>query len=352
MADINGKTSSVSTVPRTSGDCKQTNGRRFHFDFYLLLSMWEFHEWIILRIFFSFTLRSFPEKNLQNDEVHDALVPDSGTISPAPTDLRNDAKPTSQPYSDEFQFSQNEKTDKRGSFDTNGDKKQGVHEGDTSGKTAAKGPDEKGIERGCDRERNQVNGRGGNVNETHEKSDEQRAVGSENQSGLQSNPDDKKNTPLESVDAKDVNQSGGHDFGTSGTVVTKTKVAENIKNSNKESISTAEKAENLSSKNTEESTSISKGELKNFKMQSGDNKESSPAVQSNKNNLQNNEGRSDHSAAKMERSRLDKDCINVVFQALLTPTFGFQPGYNKVVLRGNSPFSWHPGRQLEMRVGR
>ncbi|CAH3163087.1 unnamed protein product, partial [Porites evermanni] len=106
------------------------------------------------------------------------------------------------------------------------------------------------------------------------------------------------------------------------------------------------------SKNTEESTSISKGELKNGKMQSGDNKESSPAVQSNKNNLQNNEGRSDHSPAKMERSRLDKDCINVVFHALLTPTFNFQPGYNKVVLRGNSPFSWHPGRQLEMRVGR
>lgn len=314
--------------------------------------MWEFHEWIILRISFSFTLRSFPEKDLQNDEVHDALVPDSGTISPAPTDQRNDAKPTSQPCSDEFQLSQNEKTDKRGSVDTNGDKKQGVHEGGTSGKSAAKGPDEKGIERGSDRERNQVNVRGGNVNETHEKSDEKRAVASENQSGLQSNPDDKKNTPLESVDAKDVNQSGGHDFGTSGTVVTKTKVAANIKNPNKESISTAEKAENLSSKNTEESTSISKDELKKVKMQSGDNKESSPAVQSNKNNLQNNEGRSDHSAAKMERSRLDKDCINVVFQALLTPTFGFQPGYSKVVLRGNLPFSWHPGRQLEMRVGR
>ena len=352
MADINGKTSSVSTIPRKSGDCKQTNGRRFHFDFYLLLSMWEFHEWIILRISFSFTLRSFPEKDLQNDEVHDALVPDSGTISPAPTDQRNDAKPTSQPCSDEFQLSQNEKTDKRGSVDTNGDKKQGVHEGGTSGKSAAKGPDEKGIERGSDRERNQVNVRGGNVNETHEKSDEKRAVASENQSGLQSNPDDKKNTPLESVDAKDVNQSGGHDFGTSGTVATKTKVAANIKNPNKESISTAEKAENLSSKNTEESTSISKDELKKVKMQSGDNKESSPAVQSNKNNLQNNEGRSDHSAAKMERSRLDKDCINVVFQALLTPTFGFQPGYSKVVLRGNLPFSWHPGRQLEMRVGR
>ena len=352
MADINGKTSSVSTIPRKSGDCKQTNGRRFHFDFYLLLSMWEFHEWIILRISFSFTLRSFPEKDLQNDEVHDALVPDSGTISPAPTDQRNDAKPTSQPCSDEFQLSQNEKTDKRGSVDTNGDKKQGVHEGGTSGKSAAKGPDEKGIERGSDRERNQVNVRGGNVNETHEKSDEKRAVASENQSGLQSNPDDKKNTPLESVDAKDVNQSGGHDFGTSGTVVTKTKVAANIKNPNKESISTTEKAENLSSKNTEESTSISKDELKKVKMQSGDNKESSPAVQSNKNNLQNNEGRSDHSAAKMERSRLDKDCINVVFQALLTPTFGFQPGYSKVVLRGNLPFSWHPGRQLEMRVGR
>ena len=314
--------------------------------------MWEFHEWIILRISFSFTLRSFPEKDLQNDEVHDALVPDSGTISPAPTDQRNDAKPTSQPCSDEFQLSQNEKTDKRGSVDTNGDKKQGVHEGGTSGKSAAKGPDEKGIERGSDRERNQVNVRGGNVNETHEKSDEKRAVASENQSGLQSNPDDKKNTPLESVDAKDVNQSGGHDFGTSGTVATKTKVAANIKNPNKESISTAEKAENLSSKNTEESTSISKDELKKVKMQSGDNKESSPAVQSNKNNLQNNEGRSDHSAAKMERSRLDKDCINVVFQALLTPTFGFQPGYSKVVLRGNLPFSWHPGRQLEMRVGR
>ena len=352
MADINGKTSSVSTIPRKSGDCKQTNGRRFHFDFYLLLSMWEFHEWIILRISFSFTLRSFPEKDLQNDEVHDALVPDSGTISPAPTDQRNDAKPTSQPCSDEFQLSQNEKTDKRGSVDTNGDKKQGVHEGGTSGKSAAKGPDEKGIERGSDQERNQVNGRCGNVNETHEKIDEKRAVASENQSGLQSNPDDKKNTPLESVDAKDVNQSGGHDFGTSGTVVTKTKVAANIKNPNKESISTAEKAENLSSKNTEESTSISKDELKKVKMQSGDNKESSPAVQSNKNNLQNNEGRSDHSAAKMERSRLDKDCINVVFQALLTPTFGFQPGYSKVVLRGNLPFSWHPGRQLEMRVGR
>ena len=352
MADINGKTSSVSTIPRKSGDCKQTNGRRFHFDFYLLLSMWEFHEWIILRIFFSFTLRSFPEKDLQNSEVHDALVPDSGTITLAPTDLRNDAKPTSQPCSDEFQFSQNEKTDKRGSVDTNGNKKQGVHEGDTSGKAAEKGPDEKGIERGCDRERNQVNGRGGNANETHEKRDEQRAVESENQSGLQSNPEDKKNTPLGSVGTKDVNQSDGHDFGTSGTVATKTKVAANIKNPNKESISTAEKAENLSSKNTEESTSISKDELKKVKMQSGDNKESSPAVQSKKNNLQNNEGRSDHSAAKMERSRLDKDCINVVFHALLTPTFGFQPGYNKVVLRGNSPFSWHPGKQLEMRVER
>lgn len=314
--------------------------------------MWEFHEWIILRIFFSFTLRSFPEKDLQNNEVHDALVPDSGTITAAPTDLRNDAKPTSQACSDEFQFSQNEKTDKRGSVDTNGDKKQGVHEGDTSGKTAAKGPDEKGIERGSDRERNQVNGRGGNVNETHEKSGEQRAVASENQSGLQSNPDDKKNTPLESFDTKDVNQSGGHDFGTSGTVVTKTMVAANIKNPNKESISTAEKAENLSSKDTEESTSISNDELKNVKMQSGDNKESSPAVQSNKNNLQNNEGRSDHSPAKMERSRLDKDCINVVFHALLTPTFNFQPDYNKVVLRGNSPFSWNPGKQLEMRVER
>lgn len=286
---------------------------------------------------------------MQNNEVHDALVPDGGKITAAPTDLRNDAKPTSQPCSDEFQFSQNEKTDKRGSVDTNGDKKQGVHEGDTSGKTAAKGPDEKGIERNSDRE---VNGRGGNVNETHEKSGEQRAVASENQSGMQSNPDDKKNTPLESVDTKDVNQSGGHDFGTSGTVVTKTKVAANIKNPNKESISTAEKAENLSSKNTEESTSISKDERKNVKMQSGDNKESSPAVQSNKNSLPNNEGRSDHSPANMERSHLDKDCINVVFHALLTPTFNFQPGYNKVVLRGNSPFSWHPGRQLEMRVGR
>ena len=315
--------------------------------------MWEFHEWIILGIFFSFTLRSFPDKDLQNDEVHDVQVPDSGTnITPAPTDLRNDAKPTSQPFSDKFQFSQNEKTDKRGSVDTNGDKKQGVHEGDTSGKTAAEGPDDKGIERGSDRERNQVKCRGGNVSETHDKSEEQRAVASENQSGLQSNPDDKKNTTLESVDTKDVNQSDGHDFGTSGTVVTKTKVAANINNPNKESISTAEKAENLSSKNTEESTSISKGELKNGKMQSGDNKESSPAVQSNKNNLQNNEGSSDHSPAKMERSRLDKDCINVVFHALLTPTFNFQPGYNKVVLRGNSPFSWHPGRQLEMRVGR
>ena len=289
---------------------------------------------------------------MQNDEVHDVLVPDSGTITPAPTDLRNDAKPTGQPCSDEFQFSQNEKTDKHGSVDTNGDKKQGVHEGDTSGKTAAKGPDDKGIERGSNRERNQVNGRGGNINEKHDKSEEQRAVASENQSGLQSNPDDKKNTPLESVDTKDVNQSGGHDFGTSGTVVTKTKVAANIKNPNKECISTAEKAENLSSKNTEESTSISKDERKNVKMQSGDNKESSPAVQSNKNSLQNNEGRSDHSPANMERSHLDKDCINVVFHALLTPTFNFQPGYYKVVLRGNWPFSWHPGRQLEMRVGR
>lgn len=288
---------------------------------------------------------------MQNSEVRDALVPDSGTMTPAPTDLRNDAKPSSQPCSDEFQLSQNEKTDKRGSVDTNGDKKQGVHEGDTSGKTAAKGPNEKVIERGSDRERNQVNGRGGNVNETHEKSDEQRAVASENQSGLQSNPDDKKNTPLESVDTKDVNQSGGHDFGTSGTVVTKTKVAANINNQNKESISTAENAENLSSKNTEES-SISKGELKNVKMQSGDNKESSPAVQSNKNNLQNNVRRPDHSSAKMERSHLDKEFINVIFHALLTPTFNFQRGYSKVVLRGNSPFSWHPGRQLEMRVGR
>ena len=302
--------------------------------------------------FFSFTLRSFSEKDLQNIKVRDASVPESGTISPAATDLRNDAKPISQPCSDKLQFSQNDKTDKHGSVDTNGDEKQGNHGDDTAGKTAAKTSDEKGIERGSDQERNQINGRGGNVNETHEKSDEQRAVASENQSGLQSNPGNKKKTPLESVDTKDVNQSGGHDFGTSDTAVTKTKVAENINNPNKENISTAEKAEKLASKNNEESTSISKGELKNVKMQSGDNKESSPAVQSNKNKLQNNEGRPDHSPAKMERSHLDKECINVVFHALLTPTFNFQRGYNKVVLRGNSPFSWHPGRQLEMRFGR
>ena len=304
--------------------------------------MRDFHEWKILGIFFPFTFRSFPDKDLQNSKVHDAQVPESGTITPAPTDLRNDAKPTGQPCSDELQFSQNEKTDKHGSVDTNGAEKQGIHEGDTAGKTAAKGPDKKGIETGSDQERKPVNGSGGNVNE---RSDEQTAVSSENQSGLQSNPVDIKKTPLLSFDTKGVNQSGGHDFGTSGSVATKTNVAANIDNPKKGSISTAEKAENLASKNTEEITSISKGELQNVKIQSGDNKESLPAVQPNKNNLQNNVGRPNHSSAKVE-------FINVIFHALLTPTFNFQLGYSKVVLRGNPPFSWHPGRQLEMHVGR
>jgi len=48
-------------------------------------------------------------------------------------------------------------------------------------------------------------------------------------------------------------------------------------------------------------------------------------------------------------------CVTVIFHALLTPTFSinFKQG-EKVVLRGNSPFSWHAGKgkQVEIRVVR
>ena len=45
--------------------------------------------------------------------------------------------------------------------------------------------------------------------------------------------------------------------------------------------------------------------------------------------------------------------ITVIFQALLTPTFNinFYQG-DRVVLRGQAPFSWHSERQVDMRVKR
>lgn len=45
------------------------------------------------------------------------------------------------------------------------------------------------------------------------------------------------------------------------------------------------------------------------------------------------------------------ETMTVIFHALLTPTFNFQRG-DKVVLRGDSPFSWKPGQgqQLEIQV--
>lgn len=257
--------------------------------------------------FFSFTLRSFPEKDLLNNGAHNASVPDSGTIIPALSgDLKNDAKPVTQSCSDEPQINQNKKknvkTDKQVSVDANGDEKQGIHGGDNAGKTASKGLDLKEIETGSEQEGTQVNRGGGNLNETHGKSNEQRVVTSKNQITLQSNPVDIKNTPLVSGDTKNVSDSGRQDLRTPDTGVTKTN-----------------------------------GHAK---------------VTSSINNLQNNEGMSDHNLTNTERSHLDEECINVVFHALLTPTFNFQRRYNKVVLRGHPPFSWRPGRQLEIRVGR
>lgn len=253
--------------------------------------------------FFSFMLRSLTEKDLPNDGAQNASVPDSDTIIPALTaDLKNDAKPVTQSCSDERQINQNRKTNKQASVDTNGDEKQGIHGGDNAGKTALKGLDLKEIETGSDQEGTQVNGGDGNPNETHGKSNEQRAVTSKKQITLQSNPVDIKNTPLVSGDTKNVGDSGRQDLRTPDTGVTKTN-----------------------------------GHAK---------------VTSSINNLQNNEGRSGHNLTNTERSHVDEECINVVFHALLTPTFNFQRGYNKVVLRGHPPFSWRPGRQLEIRVGR
>lgn len=257
--------------------------------------------------FFSFTSRSFPEKDLPNNGAHNASVPDSGTIIPAHiAELKNDAKPVTQSCSDEPQINQNKKkdvkTDKQASVDANGDEKQGIHGGDNAGKTALKGLDLKEIETGSEQEGTQVNRGDGNLNETHGKSNEQRALTSKKQITLQSNPVDIKNTPLVSGDTKNVVDSGRQDLRTPDTGVTKTN-----------------------------------GHAK---------------VTSSINNLQNNEGRSDHNLTNTERSHLDEDCMNVVFHALLTPTFNFQRGYSKVVLRGHPPFSWRPGRQLEIRVGR
>ena len=249
--------------------------------------------------FFSFTLRSFPEKDLPNNGAHNALGPDSGTIIPALTaDLKNDSKPVNQSCSDERQINQNKKTDKQASVDTNGDEKQGIHGGDNAGKTALKGLDLKGIETGLNQEGTQVNRGGGNLNETHGKSNEQRVVASKNQITLQPKPVDIKNTPLVSGDTKNVGDSGRQDLRTPDTGVTKTNGHAKV------------------------TSSI------------------------------NNEGRSDHNLPNNEISHLDDECMNVVFHALLTPTFNFKRGYNKVVLRGHSPFSWRPGRQLEIRVGR
>lgn len=247
--------------------------------------------------FFSFTLRSIPEKDLLNNGAHNASVPDSGTIIPALTaDLKNDAKPVTQSCSDEPQINQNKKknvkTDKQASVDANGDEKQGIHGGDNAGKTALKGLDLKEIETGSDQQGTQVN-RGGN---------EQRVVTSKTQITLQYNPVDIKSTPLVSGDTKNVGDSGRQDLRTPDTGVTKTNGHAKV----------------------------------------------TPSI----NNLQNNEGRSDYNLTNTERSHLDEECINVVFHALLTPTFNFQRGHSKVVLRGHPPFSWRPGRQLEIRVGR
>ena len=247
--------------------------------------------------FFSFTLRSIPEKDLLNNGAHNASVPDSGTIIPALTaDLKNDAKPVTQSCSDEPQINQNKKknvkTDKQASVAANGDEKQGIHGGDNAGKTALNGLDLKEIETGSDQQGTQVK-RGGN---------EQRVVTSKNQITLQYNPVDIKSTPLVSGDTKNVGDSGRQDLRTPDTGVTKTNGHAKV----------------------------------------------TPSI----NNLQNNEGRSDHNLTNTERSHLDEECINVVFHALLTPTFNFQRGYSKVVLRGHPPFSWRPGRQLEIRVGR
>lgn len=248
-------------------------------------------------------LRSLTEKDLPNEGAQNASVPESGTMIAALTaDLKNDAKPVTQSCSDELRINQNRKTDKQASVDTNGDEKQGIHGGDNAGKTALKGLDLKEIETASDQEGTQVNRGDGNPNETHEKSNEQRAVTSKKQITLQSNPVDIKNTPLVSGDTKNVGDSGRQDLRTPDTGVTKTN-----------------------------------GHAK---------------VTSSINNWQNNEGRSDHNLTNTERSHLDEECINVVFHALLTPTFNFQRGYNKVVLRGHPPFSWRPGRQLEIRVGR
>lgn len=48
-----------------------------------------------------------------------------------------------------------------------------------------------------------------------------------------------------------------------------------------------------------------------------------------------------------------QNCVTVIFHALLTPTFmvNLNQG-NKVVLRGDQPFSWKAGKQLQMRVVR
>ena len=48
-----------------------------------------------------------------------------------------------------------------------------------------------------------------------------------------------------------------------------------------------------------------------------------------------------------------QNCVTVIFHALLTPTFtvNLNQGY-KVVLRGDKPFSWKAGKQLQMRVVR
>ena len=48
-----------------------------------------------------------------------------------------------------------------------------------------------------------------------------------------------------------------------------------------------------------------------------------------------------------------QNCVTVIFHALLTPTFmvNLNQG-NKVFLRGDQPFSWKAGKQLQMRVVR
>ena len=49
----------------------------------------------------------------------------------------------------------------------------------------------------------------------------------------------------------------------------------------------------------------------------------------------------------------NEECVTVVFHALLTPTFSINLNNgDKVVLRGDAPFSWHPGKQADMRVVR